>query len=88
MRIEDGCLGFQNDGQVGGGPRLARANKSGGGQGNAAGERRATTARIALWPAALALGLKVEGWAGPDAARAEIMSGVTRYEQSAKKPMF
>ncbi|MBX9609637.1 MAG: hypothetical protein K2Y51_25740, partial [Gammaproteobacteria bacterium] len=28
------------------------------------GERLASTTRVALWPAALALGMKVEGWAG------------------------
>ncbi len=32
--------------------------------------------------------VKVEGWSGPDAARHEIMTGVARYEQAARKPMF
>ena len=32
--------------------------------------------------------VKVIGWAGPEEAQAEIMSGIQRYEQSAKKPMF
>ena len=32
--------------------------------------------------------VKVEGWFGPDAARTEILAGVERYRQAAKKPMF
>lgn len=32
--------------------------------------------------------VKVEGWAGPDEARREILAGVERYTQAATKPMF
>lgn len=32
--------------------------------------------------------VKVEGWEGPDAARAEIMEGVANYSRAANKPMF
>jgi inorganic pyrophosphatase len=32
--------------------------------------------------------VKVEGWLGPDDARKEILTGVERYGQAAKKPMF
>ncbi len=32
--------------------------------------------------------VKVEGWFGPDDARKEILTGVARYQQAAKKPMF
>jgi inorganic pyrophosphatase len=32
--------------------------------------------------------VKVAGWLGPDAARAEIMAGVARYQSAGRKPMF
>ena len=32
--------------------------------------------------------VKVEGWVGPDEAKAEIMSGVERYQQASPKPNF
>jgi inorganic pyrophosphatase len=32
--------------------------------------------------------VKVAGWLGPEAARAEIMAGVERYRQAQPKPMF
>lgn len=32
--------------------------------------------------------VKVEGWVGAEEAKQEIMDGVQRYEQAAKKPMF
>ena len=32
--------------------------------------------------------VKVEGWAGPDEACREILAGVERYKNAAKKPMF
>jgi inorganic pyrophosphatase len=32
--------------------------------------------------------VKVEGWAGVEDAREEILSGVANYEKAAKKPMF
>ncbi|MDE3011708.1 MAG: inorganic diphosphatase [Pseudomonadota bacterium] len=32
--------------------------------------------------------VKVEGWEGPEAARAEIMEGVANYGRAANKPMF
>ena len=32
--------------------------------------------------------VKVEGWRGPDEARREILTGVERYQKTAKKPMF
>jgi len=32
--------------------------------------------------------VKVEGWFGPDDARAEILAGVKRYGDAAKKPQF
>jgi len=32
--------------------------------------------------------VKVEGWAGLDAARAEIIAGVDRYKAAPEKPMF
>lgn len=32
--------------------------------------------------------VKVEGWVGPDEARAEILSGVARYQASSEKPAF
>lgn len=32
--------------------------------------------------------VKVEGWVGPEEAKAEIMDGVKRYQDAAEKPMF
>ncbi|MBI1396284.1 MAG: inorganic diphosphatase [Betaproteobacteria bacterium] len=32
--------------------------------------------------------VRVEGWVGPDEARAEIVSGIERYNLAATKPMF
>ncbi|HWA13761.1 MAG TPA: inorganic diphosphatase [Burkholderiales bacterium] len=32
--------------------------------------------------------VKVAGWLGPDAARAEILAGVARYQGASRKPMF
>jgi inorganic pyrophosphatase len=32
--------------------------------------------------------VKVEGWVGADAAKAEIMAGVERYKAAPEKPMF
>lgn len=32
--------------------------------------------------------VKVEGWMGPDAARAEIMAGIERYQRASPKPNF
>ena len=32
--------------------------------------------------------VKIEGWVGADAARAEIMAGVQRYQQASPKPNF
>jgi inorganic pyrophosphatase len=32
--------------------------------------------------------VKVEGWQGPDAARAEILAGIERYGNAPKKPLF
>ena len=32
--------------------------------------------------------VKVEGWVGPEAARAEIMSGIERYQRASPKPNF
>ena len=32
--------------------------------------------------------VKVEGWFGPDDARAEIMTGVDNYKKAASKPNF
>ena len=32
--------------------------------------------------------VKVEGWVGADAAKAEIMAGVARYQQASPKPNF
>jgi inorganic pyrophosphatase len=32
--------------------------------------------------------VKIEGWAGAEEARQEIMSGVANYDKAAKKPMF
>ena len=32
--------------------------------------------------------VKVEGWEGPDSARAEIMTGIENYGRAANKPMF
>jgi inorganic pyrophosphatase len=32
--------------------------------------------------------VKITGWAGPEEAAAEILSGVQRYNSPSKKPMF
>ena len=32
--------------------------------------------------------VKVSGWLGPEAARAEILASVTRYGKAVPKPMF
>lgn len=32
--------------------------------------------------------VKVEGWVGPEEAKAEIMGGVARYQEAAEKPAF